>query len=51
MTRGFTLLELLLTVLVLSILIATAALSFSSVTQTVKMQRLLASWEWFSYSG
>ncbi|WP_439147075.1 GspH/FimT family pseudopilin [Vibrio sp.] len=40
MTRGFTLLELLITVSVLSILIATAAPSFSSVTQTVKMQRL-----------
>ncbi|CAH7102369.1 GspH/FimT family pseudopilin [Vibrio splendidus] len=40
MTRGFTLLELLITVSVLSILIATAAPSFSSVTQSVKMQRL-----------
>ncbi|MFA0231863.1 Tfp pilus assembly protein FimT/FimU, partial [Vibrio sp. 10N.261.45.A7] len=40
MTRGFTLLELLVTVSVLSILIATAAPSFSSVTETVKMQRL-----------
>ena len=40
MTRGFTLLELLITASVLSILIATAAPSFSSVTQSVKMQRL-----------
>lgn len=40
MTRGFTLLELLVTVSVLSILIAAAAPSFSSVTETVKMQRL-----------
>ena len=40
MTRGFTLLEVLITVSVLSILIATAAPSFSSVTQSVKMQRL-----------
>ncbi|MFM2599075.1 GspH/FimT family pseudopilin [Vibrio fortis] len=40
MTRGFTLLELLITVVVLSVLLAAAAPSFSSVTQSVKMQRL-----------
>ncbi|MEZ8040222.1 GspH/FimT family pseudopilin [Vibrio sp. 10N.237.312.C02] len=40
MTRGFTLLELLITVSILSILVATAAPSFSSVTQTVKIQRV-----------
>ncbi|MGI9876996.1 GspH/FimT family pseudopilin [Vibrio chagasii] len=47
MTRGFTLLELLITVSVLSILIATAAPSFSSVTQSVKMQRLAGEFNGF----
>ncbi|NOH83017.1 prepilin-type N-terminal cleavage/methylation domain-containing protein [Vibrio sp. 03-59-1] len=40
MPRGFTLLELLISVSVMSILLMSAAPSFSSVTQTVKMQRL-----------
>ncbi|MCB5357560.1 GspH/FimT family pseudopilin [Vibrio lentus] len=40
MTRGFTLLELLITVSVLSILIATAAPSFSSVLASTKIKRL-----------
>ncbi|WP_299691774.1 GspH/FimT family pseudopilin [uncultured Vibrio sp.] len=40
MTRGFTLLELLITVSVLSILIATAAPSFSSVLASSKLKRL-----------
>lgn len=47
MTRGFTLLELLITVSVLSILIATAAPSFSSVIQSVKMQRLAGEFNGF----
>ncbi|MCX2758993.1 GspH/FimT family pseudopilin [Vibrio sp. Sgm 22] len=42
MTRGFTFLELLITISVLSILLAVAAPSFSSVSETVKMQRLAA---------
>ncbi len=40
MPRGFTLLELLITVSVLSILLAVAAPSFSTVSQTVQMQGL-----------
>ncbi|MGF1754577.1 GspH/FimT family pseudopilin [Vibrio makurazakiensis] len=40
MTRGFTLLELLITVAVLAVLLATAAPSFSSLAQTTQMQRL-----------
>ncbi|MFA0569485.1 Tfp pilus assembly protein FimT/FimU [Vibrio gallaecicus] len=40
MSRGFTFLELLITISVLSILLAVAAPSFSSVSETVKMQRL-----------
>ncbi len=40
MPRGFTLLELLITVSVLSILLAVAAPSFENVNQTNKMQRL-----------
>ncbi|NAZ93477.1 GspH/FimT family pseudopilin [Vibrio toranzoniae] len=40
MSRGFTFLELLITISVLSILLAVAAPSFSSVSQTIKMQRL-----------
>ncbi|PFG46167.1 type IV fimbrial biogenesis protein FimT [Vibrio sp. ES.051] len=40
MPRGFTLLELLITVSVLSILLVTAAPSFSHVSQTVQMQSL-----------
>jgi type IV fimbrial biogenesis protein FimT len=40
MPRGFTLLELLITVSVLSILLAVAAPSFSRVSQTVQMQGL-----------
>ncbi|MEZ8125415.1 GspH/FimT family pseudopilin [Vibrio splendidus] len=40
MTRGFTLLELLITVSVLSILIAAAAPSFSSVLASTKIKRL-----------
>ncbi|HHY0397229.1 TPA: GspH/FimT family pseudopilin [Vibrio parahaemolyticus] len=40
MPRGFTLLELMITVAVLSIILAFAAPSFSRVSQTVQMQRL-----------
>jgi len=40
MTRGFTLLELLITISVMMILLASAAPSFSSVIKTVKVQRL-----------
>ncbi|MDN3614260.1 Tfp pilus assembly protein FimT/FimU [Vibrio gallaecicus] len=40
MSRGFTFLELLITISVLSILLAVAAPSFSSVSETVKMKRL-----------
>lgn len=40
MPRGFTLLELLITISVLSILLATAAPSFSSTSQSVQMQSL-----------
>ncbi|EMY6466101.1 GspH/FimT family pseudopilin [Vibrio alginolyticus] len=40
MPRGFTLLELLITVAVLSIILAFAVPSFSRVSQTVQMQRL-----------
>ncbi|HDY7673662.1 TPA: GspH/FimT family pseudopilin [Vibrio vulnificus] len=40
MTRGFTLLELLITVAVLAVVLASAAPSFTRVTNTTKMQRL-----------
>ncbi|MDK9759633.1 GspH/FimT family pseudopilin [Vibrio sp. D173a] len=40
MTRGFTLLELLITVVVLSVLLAAAAPSFSSLLASSKLQRL-----------
>ncbi|CAM3864712.1 TPA: prepilin-type N-terminal cleavage/methylation domain-containing protein [Vibrio vulnificus] len=40
MTRGFTLLELLITVAVLAVVLASAAPSFTRVSQTVEMQRL-----------
>lgn len=40
MTRGFTLLELLITVVVLSVLLAAAATSFSSLLASSKLQRL-----------
>lgn len=40
MTRGFTLLELLITVAVLAVILAWATPSFTSVTTTTKMQRL-----------
>ncbi|EIO4104209.1 TPA: Tfp pilus assembly protein FimT/FimU [Vibrio vulnificus] len=40
MTRGFTLLELLITVAVLAVILAWATPSFTHVSQTVQMQRL-----------
>ena len=40
MTRGFTLLELLITVVVLSVLLAAAVPSFSSLLASSKLQRL-----------
>ncbi len=45
MTRGFTLLELLITVTVLAVILAWATPSFTHVSQTVQMQRLASETE------